>query len=457
MFRAVSLFSGCGGMDLGFAGAGFAVVRAIDLDPAAAAVHAANFGGPALLGDVTRTDFAAWRRELGPVDVVLGGFPCQGFSKAGPKRADDPRNGLYRAMLGAVRELRPACFVAENVEGLAQNFGGRYLEQISGDFGRLGYQVAVALIDAIGYGVPQHRRRIFFVGTTAGMAPAGWPPPACAVRVRNGETGRPRSMPSALHGLLGPDRPPEPAGSVTGADPGLAGAGLAVLAEPVPISAAIGDLRSLDARVPDHQVITGWPGRYEAIIKAIGPGQKLCNVRHGPESVRTWDIPEAFGPVTAAERDILEAIARNRRHKKYGTIPNGNPLPVPVIEELTGQRDLGPVLDALCERGFAKARGGGYDLRGGLFCSGQFRRPAWHAPAPTVLTGFGNPRYFLHPLEDRPFSLREAARLQGFPDTFVLRPPGVPLPDAFRLVGNAVPPPLARALAGQVAAALTAG
>ena len=444
MFRAVSLFCGCGGMDLGFAGAGFAVARAIDLDPAAAAVHAANFGAPAVLGDVTGTDFAAWRRELGPVDVVLGGFPCQGFSKAGPKRADDPRNGLYRAMLGAVRELRPACFVAENVEGLAQNFGGRYLEQISGDFGRLGYQVAVALIDAIGYGVPQHRRRIFFVGTAAGIAPAGWPRPSGAVRVRNGETGRPRSMPSALHGLLGPD-----AGA--GQDGGRAG-----LAEPVAVSAAIGDLRSLDAPVPGHEVLTGWPARYEAIIKAIGPGQKLCNVRHGPESVRTWDIPQAFGPVTAAERDILEAIARNRRHRKYGTIPNGNPLPVLVIEELTGQRDLAPVLDGLCRRGFAKALTGGYDLRGGLFCSGQFRRPAWDAPAPTVLTGFGNPRYFLHPLEDRPVSLREAARLQGFPDQFVLRPPGVPLPDAFRLVGNAVPPPLARALAGQVAAALAA-
>ena len=463
MFRAVSLFSGCGGMDLGFAWAGFAVVRAIDLDPAAAAVHTANFGAPAVLGDVTGTDFAAWRRELGPVDVVLGGFPCQGFSKAGPKRADDPRNGLYRAMLGAVRELRPACFVAENVEGLAQNFGGRYLEQISGDFGRLGYRVAVALIDAIGYGVPQHRRRIFFVGTAAGMAPAGWPQPSCAVRVRNGETGRPRSMPSALHGLLGPDGSAGLDGAglnaagLNGAGPDGAGPdGGAGLAEPVAVSAAIGDLRSLDAPVPGHEVLTGWPARYEAIIKAIGPGQKLCNVRHGPESVRTWDIPQAFGPVTAAERDILEAIARNRRHRKYGTIPNGNPLPVPVIEELTGQRDLGPVLDGLCQRGFAKALPGGYDLRGGLFCSGQFRRPAWDAPAPTVLTGFGNPRYFLHPLEDRPFSLREAARLQGFPDTFVLRPPGVPLPDAFRLVGNAVPPPLARALAGQVAAALAA-
>jgi len=261
-------------------------------------------------------------------------------------------------------------------------------------------------------------------------------------------------MPSALHGLLGPDGCAGPHGAaLAGAGPG----GGSWLAEPVAISSAIGDLRSLDAPVPGHEVLSGWPARYEAIIKAVGPGQKLCNVRHGPESVRTWDVPQAFGPVTAAERDILEAIARNRRHRKYGTIPNGNPLPVPVIEELTGQRDLGPVLDGLCQRGFAKALAGGYDLRGGLFCSGQFRRPAWDAPAPTVLTGFGNPRYFLHPLEDRPFSLREAARLQGFGDQFVLRPPGVSLPDAFRLVGNAVPPPLARALAGQVAVALRSG
>jgi DNA (cytosine-5)-methyltransferase 1 len=438
VYRAVSLFSGCGGMDLGFAQAGFEVVRGIDSDPAAAAVHAANFGPGLAVADAAGTDFAQWRRELAPVDAVLGGFPCQGFSKAGPKRDDDPRNGLYRAMRDAVRELRPACFVAENVEGLAQNFGGRYLQLIQDDFREIGYDVAVSLVDAVGFGVPQHRRRVFFVGQSAGWpARFRWPPAPHRVRVRNGEASRPRSMPAVVDGV-GP-----PAGRLAGR-----------LAAPMAIRDAIGDLRSLAAPVADHRVAGGWPGSYAHIIKAIGPGQKLCNVRHGPESVRTWDIPQAFGPVTGDERAVLEAIARNRRHKRHGSIPNGNPLPAAVIEELTGLRGLRPVLDSLCDRGFAKRKGGGYDLLGGLFCSGLFKRPDWDAPSPTVLTAFGNPRYFLHPLEDRPFSLREAARLQGFPDDFRFMVPGVSLADGYRLAGNAVPPPLARALAVAVAETL---
>ncbi len=435
--RAVSLFGGCGGMDLGFRRAGFQILRSIDNNPAAAAVHVHNLGPTAYLGDVTDVDFGQWRDEFGSVDVVLGGFPCQGFSKAGPKRADDPRNSLYRAMRDAVQFLEPAYFVAENVEGLAQNFGGQYLELIQDDFRQAGYEVSVNLLDAIGYGVPQHRRRIFLVGRRINSPAAAyrWPDPEYAVVVRNGETGRPRAMPSWLHGIK-QDGP-------------------FALNDPLTISHAISDLRELSEQVADHQIDKNWPGYYDHVIKSIGQGQKLCNVRHGPESVRTWDIPEAFGPVSAAERTILEVIARNRRHKQYGSIPNGNPLPVAVIERLSGLHDLGPVLDDLCRRGFAKKKNNGYDLLGALFCSGLFKRPTWNAPSPTVLTDFGNPRYFLHPLEDRPFSLREAARLQGFPDDFEFTSAGVSLPDGYRLVGNAVPPALAEALAVAVRTSMT--
>jgi DNA (cytosine-5)-methyltransferase 1 len=435
VYRAVSLFSGCGGMDLGFTRAGFRVVRAIDSDPAAVAAYRGNLGPAAEAGDVTLADFTAWRRETGPVDLVLGGFPCQGFSKSGPKRAGDPRNRLYQAMRDAVQALAPACFVAENVEGLAQNFSGHYLRLISQDFARLGYQVSIDLVDAAGFGVPQHRRRIFFTGLRDGGL-FHWPAPAHAVPVRNGEASRARAMATDVHGAGAAGRPA----------PCTVRDALAGLPEP---PGALAD--------PDHQVLGGWPERYEAIIKAIGPGQKLCNVRHGPESVRTWDIPQAFGPVTGAERDILETIARHRRLLRYGTIPNGNPLPVAEIERLTGRRGLEPVLADLARRGFTKRKNGGYDLLGALFCSGLFKRPGWNAPSPTVLTTFGSPRYFLHPDQDRPFTLREAARLQGFPDGFGFAAHGVSLRDGFRLVGNAVPPPLAYALARALRARLAAG
>lgn len=434
--RAVSLFSGAGGMDLGFAEVGFDIVRSIDNDHAAAAVHKFNFDSDALVADITTVDFTRWAQELGDVDVVLGGFPCQGFSKAGTKKQDDPRNKLYRAMRDAVRDLNPSYFVAENVEGLVQNFNGQFLKMIEKDFGVIGYDVEVRLLDAIGFGTPQYRRRIIFVGIRQDYQnlPFVWPLPKNMVKVRNGETKRPKAMSSSLHGLLE--------------------GGLFAQREPLNISDAISDLLDLSSDVPDHAILDDWPESYVHVIKAIGPGQKLCNVRHSSESVRTWDIPAAFGEVKANERYVLETIARNRRHKKYGSLPNGNPLPVSVIEELTGLPHLEPLLSHLVESGYLKSKNGGYDLLGGLFCSGLFKRPKWNEPSPTVLTNYWNPRYFIHPIKDRPFSLREVARLQGFPDSFHFTASGISLVDGYRLVGNAVPPPLAKALAESIAKGL---
>lgn len=87
-----------------------------------------------------------------------------------------------------------------------------------------------------------------------------------------------------------------------------------------------------------------------------------------------------------------------------------------------------------------------------MFCSGLFKRPTWDEPSPTVLTNFYNPRYFLHPQENRPFSLRECARLQTFPDSFAITGPGsgTGLIDGYRLIGNAVPPLMSQHLASSV-------
>jgi DNA (cytosine-5)-methyltransferase 1 len=430
--RVVSVFCGCGGLDLGFLRAGFDLTYACDNDPAAVACYRRNLEDRVFCRDATSDEFHADIRKLGKCDVVLGGFPCQGFSKAGPKQKDDSRNTLYVEMRRVVAELSPKVFIAENVDGLSQNFGGSYLKQIAADFASLGYEVEHRVIDAVAYGVPQHRRRIIFVGTKG--FEFHWPEPTHRAPARNGEFRIGKQGPT----LFDPD-PPKVDGPRT-------------------IRDAIGDLVKRGPEVPDHAFADCWPRKYEHVFQRIEAGQKLCNVRHADTSVYTWQIPEVFGMTTARERAVLETISKHRRHKRYGAIPNGNPLPVDEIEKLSGLSRVRPEIDALLEKDYLKEVEGKYDLKGAMFCSGLFKRPRWDEPSPTVLTNFYNPRYFLHPEKNRPFTLRECARLQSFPDDFLFLDDAgaVDLISGYRLVGNAVPPLVSRAFADAVLASLPA-
>lgn len=425
MPNVVSLFSGCGGLDWGFRALNFKFIYACDSDRAAVNCYARNLEGAIGLRDVTtdefKADLGALDRSSDPIDVVLGGFPCQGFSKAGPKQPDDDRNQLYREMLAAIARLRPRIFLAENVDGLSQNFAGLYLQKIIQDCDKIGYQIQYRILDAAAYGVPQHRRRIFFIGIRQPCEIAfQWPSPTHSFICRNGEVKLPDASDSRL--------------------------------PPVTLKDAIADLISLNSNIPDHRVTQTWPSKYQKIFQAIKPGQKLCNVRRGSTSVHTWEIPEVFGQVTPVEQHILETISQYRRHKKYGNLPNGSPLPLDEIEKLSGFSPIQPHIASLLAKRYLKQKSGNYDLKGAMFCSGSFKRPDWHEPAPTVLTNFYNPRYFLHPSEPRPFSLRECARIQGFPDNFTIvdSPSVEDLIIGYRLIGNAVPPPLSQVFAAAI-------
>src|SRR4051812_48114491 len=119
MSTVVSIFSGCGGLDVGFNEQGFDLVYACDNDPAAVDAYARNIDDRVFLRDARSAEFHRDIAAIGHCDVVLGGFPCQGFSKAGPKREDDLRNTLYTEMLNAIGTLRPKVFIAENVDGIS--------------------------------------------------------------------------------------------------------------------------------------------------------------------------------------------------------------------------------------------------------------------------------------------------------------------------------------------------
>jgi DNA (cytosine-5)-methyltransferase 1 len=163
--------------------------------------------------------------------------------------------------------------------------------------------------------------------------------------------------------------------------------------------------------------------------------------------VYTWQVPEVFGKVSKKEVLILETIAKNRRKKIYGDIPNGNPLCIDEIAKLSSSTISKEEIKALESKGYLKEINGKYDIKGAMFCSGLYKRPLWDEPSPTIITLFYNPRFLVHPSEDRPLSIRECARLQSFPDNFHFQNSGISVEDSYRLIGNAVAPALAYQIA----------
>lgn len=169
-FNVLDLFCGCGGLSRGFIDAGFKVELGVDFDDAALKTFALNHDkATALKLDLFNLDnvsvIASFFKERNTnIDVLVGGPPCQGFSLAGPRQIDDSRNILYRAMVKTAEELRPKVIVLENVPGLVQLHDGLVGEKIINDFTRLGYKITYKILFAPDYGVPQIRKRVFFVG-----------------------------------------------------------------------------------------------------------------------------------------------------------------------------------------------------------------------------------------------------------------------------------------------------
>lgn len=169
-FKIISLFSGAGGMDLGFKEAGFDIIWANDFNSDAVETYRKNIGNHILLGDITKIKSNEIPGEYGEVDVVIGGFPCQGFSIANKKRSmEDSRNFLYLEMLRIIKDKNPKFFVAENVKGLLSIEKGKVIEMIVRDFEKLGYEVNYRLLNAADYGVPQARERVIIIGNRIGV------------------------------------------------------------------------------------------------------------------------------------------------------------------------------------------------------------------------------------------------------------------------------------------------
>lgn len=335
----LSIFSGCGGFSLGFAWADYTIKGHVESDVPIQRMYAGNFPSARNCGsDVTRISDAALESlcsEIGPIDVLLGGPPCQGFSLAGKRDASDPRNNLFQHYLRFVRHLRPKVAIMENVRlltSMKNDRGGTVLQDILNGFRRLGYGVKHRTLNAKDFGVPQHRERFFLVATS-------------------GDLRKPFCFPNPTHG-----------------------ARCDMLSELHPYR-TFGDACSdLD------YIESGESAKTDLHHKAV---------RH-PEHVVAWLWNVAQG------HSAHENTDKNMRPPS------------------------------------------GYNT--------TYKRQIWCEPGATVQTTFGmiSGCRNVHPIATRSLTVREAARLQSFPDSFEFLGPIGSIRTA---IGNAVPPLLSFALA----------
>jgi DNA (cytosine-5)-methyltransferase 1 len=287
------------------------------------------------------------------------------------------------------REFNPKVLVVENVTAVRSGQHAKYWNELEARLRMESYRTISLAGDAASMGMAQQRRRVFlFAWRTERSGDFSWP-----VKQR-------ARLDHVLAGVEGlPNHDPRPL-------------------------------------LANSKIIK--------IAKRIGPGQKLSNVRGGPRSVHTWNIPEVFGRTTAAECKFLETIMRLRRSERRRNFGDADPVLPERLAEVFGHDSVRHI-QTLLAKGYLRNVGKYIDLVHTF--NGKYRRFQWDNIACTVDTRFGDPHLFLHPNEHRPFTVREAARIQGFPDTFIFSGSER---DQLRLVGNAVPPTMAEAAAGIV-------
>ncbi|MDQ0362181.1 DNA cytosine methyltransferase [Breznakia pachnodae] len=183
-YKVVDLFCGAGGLSRGFMDAGFDIVLGVDFNDKALETFEANHGGAEAfkldlfdLDNISKIRDKLASKKIDDLDVLIGGPPCQGFSLAGNRVESDERNKLYTAMVETAKQLKPKVILLENVPGLIKLYDGKVANKIVDDFSSLGYSVKKKVLYAPNYGVPQIRKRVFFVAVKNGLPEFEFPQP----------------------------------------------------------------------------------------------------------------------------------------------------------------------------------------------------------------------------------------------------------------------------------------
>ncbi len=390
-YKIASLFSGCGGLDLGFINSGFEVIWANDFFKEAVETYKKNIGDHIVYGDITKIPSEEIPSNF---DILLGGFPCQGFSVANIKRSmDDQRNFLYKELLRLIKDKQPKYFVGENVKGLLSMQKGKVLKMIIEDFKSLGYDVEYRLLKASDYGVPQNRERVVIIGNRLGLK---------------------NPFPQKTHGLANNlfDNNLKPY---------------------VPVKDVVGYLSKLRTRdvtfehngktIYNHVARTNvadkfWGRKHKVSQHDICDYLKFWRNKSG---LSTKKVDDHFGYAHTAGHWF-------RKDNNSGSIPNPSDWwELKKILNFDDKYDLAVTELELKEIKFEQS----------------LRINNWELPSDTI-TATGPE---IHPNRERRMSVRECAILQTFPDDFVFCGS---LGNMYKQIGNAVPVLLAEKIAESI-------
>lgn len=459
--RVLDLFAGCGGLSLGFKAAGFDIAAAVEFDPDAAASHGANFhpGDPrhAKARDITKLtpEDLVQELELGDVvsavDIIVGGPPCQAFARVGRSKLreidahpeafkHDPRATLYLEYLHYVEAFRPLALLMENVPDILNHGGQNVAEETCEVLREKGYVAGYTLLNASYFGVPQMRERMILVAYRKELGvEVSFPKPTHYMELPPGYTGSRQVALKLLTGLgphearnyaeppaIDPQLPP----AVTARD---------ALADLPPITLHLEGRLRRGARRFDELIPYGG-GR-----PAGAYGQLM----------RTWP---GYANAEGLRDHVIRYLPRD--WKLFARLNPGDQYPEAHRHAVTM---LTEEVARLARKGEAPAEGSDawndlwdsfvppYDV--GKFPN-KWRKMEPDLPARTLMAHLGKDSYsHIHydSAQARTISVREAARLQSFPDGFTFC--GTMNP-AFKQIGNAVPPLLGKAVASEMMATL---
>ncbi len=463
--RVLDLFAGCGGFSLGFSAAGFEIVGAVELDELAAKSHALNFckdlGSQQLEAHALPTDITKVEPEdlirglsLGPmrdaVDVIIGGPPCQAFARVGRAKlreiADhpkaflkDPRSDLFLRFLKYVEKVQPLAVVMENVPD-ALNYGGHNIaEETCEVLDKMGYVPKYTLLNSVFYGVPQMRERMFLIAYAKEVqASVCFPPPSHRIILPRGYDGS-RSVALKTVGA-----------TLFGDSYYVNRRELASDGKPaVTARQALQDLPPITAH------LNGGARRGARRFDSWVPYSQNALVGEYARLMREW-------PGYTSPQGLRDHVTRSlpRDYKIFRSMNPGDQYPeayahaLELFEEhLATERARGNII---------RPGGKEFQVQKSRFVPpydpskfpNKWRKMEADLPSRTLMAHLGKDSYsHIHydSKQARTISVREAARLQSFPDGFQFA--GTMNP-AFRQIGNAVPPLLAKAIAQYVLKAL---